>query len=292
MCIAPAHSARFALTVTITRLRTMSSKGYGGATLLGHSKYAAVPPHMRRAQLTVPPAVSSSPSRPATNTIATREQIAATIDESAVTVTGGSGAELAVAQGNALKEEVDKHAASFSRKVSSAVSSTRQLLELIRAALKEDDATALKTVDDLWTELEQLFEAANGAKDALPDFLEKQRNNMALYHCSVMNETYRESQEELNMQHKKVNVQHGLILEQREAFQNYKAQTAGKLKDLDELRERVSRLTLEKGNFKDELDKYVSPEYEVGEMLQRNSLTLSIHVRLIVLAEGVQQETS
>jgi hypothetical protein len=46
----------------------------------------------------------------------------------------------------------------------------------------------------LWVELEQIYEAAQGANSALPDFLEKQRNNMALYHGSAMNETYRDSQ--------------------------------------------------------------------------------------------------
>jgi hypothetical protein len=46
----------------------------------------------------------------------------------------------------------------------------------------------------LWVELEQIYEAAQGANSALPDFLEKQKNHMALYHGSVMDETYRDSQ--------------------------------------------------------------------------------------------------
>lgn len=53
-----------------------------------------------------------------------------------------------------------------------------------------------------------------------------------------------------------VNLQHGLILEHQQAFQDYKAQTASKLKEIDDLQERVSRLTLEKGNFRKEIDKY------------------------------------
>jgi len=176
----------------------MSPEPYGGPKALGYSKYAN--PQLRQAVLTFPPAVSSTHNAPDKNTIATKEQIAASRDESALDMARNSDAELAIAQGNALKEEVDKHAAKFSRTVSSAVANTRQLLEAIREALKKDDEAALKTVEDLWTELELLFAAANGAKDALPEFLEKQRNNMALYHGSVMNETYRESQQELNMQ--------------------------------------------------------------------------------------------
>jgi hypothetical protein len=156
---------------------------YGGPTALAYSKYAS--PSAKRAQpASFPAAVSSTKSAPANDTIATREQIVASHNESAIDVTNhNSDAELAIAQGNALKEEVEQHAAKFSRSVSAAVTNTHQLL---------------------WTELEQLFEAAQGTKEALPNFLEKQRNNMALYHASVMNETYRDSQDELNMQHKKV----------------------------------------------------------------------------------------
>jgi hypothetical protein len=172
---------------------------YGGPTALGHSKYAS--PSMRRTQLASFPAAVSSTEN---NTIATKEQIAASHDDSVMEVAAqDADVDLAIAQGNALKEEVDKHAAQFSRTVSSAVTNTRQLLELIREAVQKDDPTALKPVDDLWEELELLFSAAQGTKEALPSFLEKQRNNMALYHASVINETYRDSQQELNMQHKK-----------------------------------------------------------------------------------------
>ncbi|KAH7068263.1 hypothetical protein BKA63DRAFT_581705 [Paraphoma chrysanthemicola] len=228
---------------------------YQGAIALAHSRYAS--PHVRRTQPAHLPAAVSSTNSPANNTIATKQQIAATQTESAVDMaTHNPDAELAVTQGNALKDEVQKHAIKLSRTVSTAMTNTRKLLELIREAVKKDDPSALKDVDHLWVELEQLFEAAKGAKDALPEFLEKQRNNMALYHTSVMNETYRESQEELMMQHKKVNLQHGLILEHQQAFQEYKAQVASKLKDYEELQEKASRLTLEKGNFRGEVDRY------------------------------------
>jgi hypothetical protein len=259
---------------------------------------------MKRALLaTVPAAVSSSIASP-NNTIATREQIAASHDESANDdVTQNSDAQLAVAQGNALKEEVDKHAAKISQTVSSAVINTRRLLELIREAVQKEDPLALEPVDDLWTELEQLFAAANGAKDALPKFLEKQRNNMALYHGSMMNETYRESQEELNLQNKKINLQHGLILEHQQAFQDYKAQTASKLKEIEELQERVSRLTLEKGHFRGETDKYAqlleqeqttkAEDLKKAKALQKEFETLvASKKQLLAEIEGLQKTIS
>jgi hypothetical protein len=228
---------------------------YSGPTALAYSRYAN--PSMRGAQLaTVPPTVSST-NTTANSTIATKGQIAASHEESTIDKAAqDSDMQLAVAQGNALKEEVEKHTARFSKTVSSTVTNTRRLLGFIREAVQKEDALALESVEDLWVELEQLFKAAQGTKEALPVFLERQRNNMALYHASVVNETYRESQDELNMQAKKVNLQHSLILEHQQAFQDYKAKTTNKLKELEDLHERVSRLTLEKGNFRGEIDKY------------------------------------
>ena len=82
---------------------------------------------------------------------------------------------------------------------------------------------------------------------ALPQFMEQQKDNMSLYHSSVVNEVIRDSQEELNLQHKKVNLQHSLILEHQQAFLNFKEDTEPKVKERTELQERVSRLTLDKG---------------------------------------------
>lgn len=256
----------------------MAPLPYSGPTKLGHSKYALFPAH--RAQPAVPSTVSSTQATPTKSAIATKEQIAASHDESNLDIAHNAGADLAIAQGNALKEAVDKHAAKFSRTVSAAVTNTRKLLELIREALKEDDAAALKTVDDLWTELELLFEATKGAKDALPEFLEKQRDNMALYHGAMMNEAYQETQQELNLQHKKVNLQHSVILEQQQSYQDFKAQMATRLKELEDLRERSSRLVLEKGNLKDEIDKYV-------KMLDKEQNTKAADLEKI---NGLQKE--
>lgn len=90
---------------------------------------------------------------------------------------------------------------------------------------------------------------------ALPTFLEKQKDNMSLYHTSMVNEAFQETQDELNTQHKKVNLQHTLILEHQQTFQDYKADVEPKLKEHSDLQERVSRLTLDKGLLRSELDK-------------------------------------
>lgn len=216
---------------------------YEGPKTLGFSKYAS--PSLRKAQLEVASAISTTaPSTPDT-TIATKEQLA--IMEAASEETPPA-AELAVEQGAVLRKEVEQHTAKFSRAVSSAIDNTRQLLSLLREA-----TPSAKEVDHLWQELEQLFEAAAEAKSALPEFMEKQRNNMSLYHSSMMNETIRETQQELNLQHKKISTQYNLILEQQDAFQNHKEQTVSKIKELESLQERISRLTLEKGNFRTEV---------------------------------------
>jgi chromosome segregation ATPase len=76
-----------------------------------------------------------------------------------------------------------------------------------------------------------------------------------------------------------VNLQHGLILEHQQAFQDYKGQTASKLKELDDLQERVSRLTLEKGNFREEIDKY-------AKMLEHEQSTKSEDFKKVDALQG------
>lgn len=135
--------------------------------------------------------------------MATKEQIAAlkTGHVALDVAHHNADAQLAISQGNVLKEEVAKHAKKISRTVSTTVTNTRRLLELIHEALPDANTS---TLNDLWDELEQLFAAANEAKEALPAFLEKQRDNMSLYHSSMVNEAIKDTQDELNIQHKKV----------------------------------------------------------------------------------------
>ena len=176
-----------------------STQSYSGPLSLGHSKYAD--PQRRKAALAASASVAAVVT--ADTAMATKEQIAALkTGHAALNVAQhNADAQLAISQGNALKEEVAKHAKKISRTVSSTVTNTRRLLELIREA--SPDATN-PTIDDLWDELEQLFAAANEAKEALPEFLEKQRDNMSLYHSSMVNEAIKDTQDELNIQHKKV----------------------------------------------------------------------------------------
>jgi hypothetical protein len=176
---------------------------YRGPVALGASRYA------------IPKLFGSSPAASASaknNLLATKEQIAATAKANASSATDmapyNADAELAKAQHAALKKEVDQHAASFHKSVSTAMVSTRQILHLIRDAVKKESGeAALGPVEQMWEELEALFAAANDAEAALPKFMEKQKENMSLYHSSMMNETIKDTQEELNLQHKKVNIQ-------------------------------------------------------------------------------------
>jgi len=176
-----------------------SAQSYSGPISLGHSKYAD--PLRRKAALAASASVAAVPT--ADTAMATKEQIAAlkTGHVALDVAHHNADAQLAISQGNVLKEEVAKHAKKISRTVSTTVTNTRRLLELIREALPDANTS---TLNDLWDELEQLFAAANEAKEALPAFLEKQRDNMSLYHSSMVNEAIKDTQDELNIQHKKV----------------------------------------------------------------------------------------
>lgn len=96
---------------------------------------------------------------------------------------------------------MNQHAAKLSTVISSTIANTRHLLNLIREASPE---TSSATTEALWSELEKLYTAMNDAKAALPKFLDKQRNNISLYHTAMMNQMIQDTQNELNIQHKKV----------------------------------------------------------------------------------------
>lgn len=147
---------------------------------------------------------SSVPCSPRVETaIATSEQIAASYARltSQDHYQHNADTQLAIAHANALKEEVDKHAARFSTVVSTTVTNTRRLLDLIREASSDSTKAA---VDTIWQELNELYAAVNDAKAVLPVFLEKQRNNVSLYHAATMTEMIKDTQHELDTQHKKV----------------------------------------------------------------------------------------
>ena len=186
----------------------MAPGQYQGPTHLASSNYAS---SAQRRTVAAALAAASAVSSPAAvapspdNVIATKEQIATTNTARTAldTAEDNADAQLAIAQGHNTRNEVENHTAKLSRTLSSTVANTRRLLELIRESMPAADATE-SPVDQLWAELEQLFDATSDAKAALPAFLEKQRNNMSLYHNSMMNEAVRDTQEELNISHKKV----------------------------------------------------------------------------------------
>lgn len=98
---------------------------------------------------------------------------------------------------------MNKHTARFATVVSTTATNTRRLLHLVREASPE---ATNATIDALWKELEDLYAALNDAKAALPVFLEKQRNSLSLYHTSMMNQMIQDTQNELEIQHKKVSL--------------------------------------------------------------------------------------
>ncbi|ENI09207.1 hypothetical protein COCC4DRAFT_56729 [Bipolaris maydis ATCC 48331] len=216
-----------------------SANSYSGPMALENSKYAT-PLHKKSSSFTSTPFLSPVATPKSSGTTAIEQH--------------NSDVQLAIAHGNSLYDEVNQHAAKLSTVISSTIANTRHLLNLIREASPE---TSSATTEALWSELEKLYTAMNDAKAALPKFLDKQRNNISLYHTAMMNQMIQDTQNELNIQHKKVNIQHDLILEHHEAFHAYKEQTAAKIKDIEALQERVSRLTLEKGNLRTEVDKYM-----------------------------------
>ncbi|ORY13140.1 hypothetical protein BCR34DRAFT_535926 [Clohesyomyces aquaticus] len=227
--------------------------GYQGPINLLGSKYAAG---------SVLRFAASPPSAQPDTAVATREQISAS--ERAMPVMAPSddynpGTQLAMVQSANLKEDVDKHSAFVDKSLSTTVFNIRQLLNLIRTSVTKDNKALeeeLKAVEELWSELEQLFRVAKEAKDAVPRFMDKQKENMSLYHSSCMKDAMNDSQQEVDIQLKKVNIQNTLILEQQQAFLDYKASTEKKLKNLGELQERCSRLTLERGLLTTERDTF------------------------------------
>ncbi|KAF2122783.1 hypothetical protein BDV96DRAFT_639350 [Lophiotrema nucula] len=227
----------------------MVAETYRGAAALAQSKYASP---MFKARLASSPAPTPAPADTA---LATKDQIAAANTETAMKPVQdfNPDAQLAMAQAENLKTQVGAHSTKVDKAFSHATTNTRTLLTRIRDSLGKD-SEAVKATEELWNELEKLFEIAKASKSAVPEFLEQQKDHMSLYHSSVVNEAIRDSQEELNLQHKKVNLQHSLILEHQQAFLNYKETTEPKLKERTELQERVSRLTLDKGLLKTELD--------------------------------------
>ncbi|RMZ70472.1 hypothetical protein GMOD_00000564 [Pyrenophora seminiperda CCB06] len=269
-----------------------SAQPYSGPKALGFSKYAPQPNQFPFNTSFI--STSTLPTGPSTeNVIATKEQIAASHTSSqhvSDTAQHGPDVELALAQDDVLKKEVEQNAAQLSGTVSDKLVNTRRLLELIRETCPE---VTDETINALWVELENLFSAVSHSQAALTGLLDKQRNNLGLYHASMMNETIRETQDELKIAHKKVNIQHNLIMQHQEVFQNYKAQTEKKLKDVEDLQERVSRLTLEKGNLRTEVDNYMQLlQQERSQIAENVLMTGGLQKELEMLVDSNKQLNS
>lgn len=171
-----------------------SAHPYAGPMSLENSKHAI--PISKKTSLASSMTSQSNVASPGTETALTTNS-----PTTQLTSQRNSDTQLAISHGIALKEEVDKHAARFSVVTSTSVTNTRRLLELISEALPE---SAKVHVEATLKELEQLYAAVNDAKAALPVFLEKQRNNVSLYHTSMMNRVVQDTQHELNIQYNKV----------------------------------------------------------------------------------------
>lgn len=106
---------------------------YAGPIALNFSKYAN--PSLMKAVHAIPTEVTSASTSPARTAIATKEQIDASNNESAAHLSAQSAdIELAIAQGNVLKDEVSKHVATFSMTVNQVAARTRDILKALREA--------------------------------------------------------------------------------------------------------------------------------------------------------------
>lgn len=181
-------------------MNSKEKENYAGPRGLGTSKYAS------REIYFMPFPSASSHSQASNGTIATKEQIAATAPEMAPQ---NPGAQLAIAQNEALREEVDQHTAAFTSAVNESVTNTRKVLTLLREEAKKGPVlqATLDRLDALWTEMEKMLAAASEAKDALPAFLTKQSDNMSLFHNAKIAEAMHDNQEEVNLLRKKVDTQ-------------------------------------------------------------------------------------
>lgn len=224
---------------------------YKGPMALANSRYASA-----RASLATP---VTAPAIPAFTfafppnvgkMITTKEQPA----QAQATAGGDAGAQLAVTQGNNLNEEVAQYSKHLTTKISGASRATRELLEILRDLVASHDLAALELFDKIWMEFVALTSATTDVQKAIPKLLEKQKDNMNLAHALKLNDVIKETEDEVNIQHNKVTIQNNLIREQQAAFDNFKDETSSKLKDMETLKERVSRLTLEKGIYRTEVD--------------------------------------
>lgn len=167
------------------------------------------------------------------------------------------GTQLALAQGEKLNSMIAKHNTNFEKSLSTSVANMRALIESLHHSIKKSrpDTKDMETTNILREELDSLYLLATGIKEALPKFLDQQKQNYALYHQTALHAGIRQSYAEINMQKEKIELQDSLILNQQRSFLQFQADTKAQLDQLAELQERVSRLILDRGLLKNELNK-------------------------------------
>jgi hypothetical protein len=175
------------------------TSGYTGPVALGASKYA-IPGWAKSPSL--------APAQPLHALVPNGKPSQDQQQPAQQSASVNPDAELAIAQGAQLKEDVLKYSSSFANSVSSAITNTHRLLALLRvSAQTAGNAADKELLDGLWKELERLFAAAKDAQAQLPQFLEKQNQNARLYHGAMAQEAMKNVDAELAEQHHKVQIQ-------------------------------------------------------------------------------------
>ena len=125
---------------------------------------------------------------------------------------------------------------------------------MIRYMLQKDcpdkAEMSLKTTDQVWVEIQKLYQVIEKAKEAVPRFMEKGKENAGLFVAAKVQEAHKD-QQVLKSNEKRVELLHEQNVLQLQAFKDVEA--SHDLKNAD-LQERLTRTALELGLLRDELE--------------------------------------
>ena len=175
-----------------------------------------------------------------------------------LTICENGGTQLALAQGEKLSGIITEYNTKFEKSLSASIGSLRALIESLRDTVKKtsgSDEKGIETINRLREELDRLFLLTTDMKQAVPKFIDQQKQNYVLYYQTALHSSIRQSYAEINMQKEKIDLQDSLILTQQKSFLQFQADTKVQLDQLAKFQERVSRLTLDRGLLKNELNK-------------------------------------
>lgn len=218
-------------------------------TSLATSKYA--PATSRFAVQKEPLATTMS------HALVTKEQLNSS-HKVELTICENGGTQLALAQGEKLSGIITEYNTKFEKSLSASIGSLRALIESLRDTVKKtsgSDEKGIETINRLREELDRLFLLTTDMKQAVPKFIDQQKQNYVLYYQTALHSSIRQSYAEINMQKEKIDLQDSLILTQQKSFLQFQADTKVQLDQLAKFQERVSRLTLDRGLLKNELNK-------------------------------------